>query len=154
MLLLPLAAAWPIYLGFRPTGEQLSAVITAVSIYSALLFGILIPAGDQAKRMKDELGKASKATTDDDVIAREKTRRHLEVARDILSNVSFSIVVSVLNVLILVIALCVKREGDAPVEHRSYSWLLGTGAYLFAFLLIQLFIIVRSVYGSWMTESD
>lgn len=152
----PLIIVLPVAWGFKPTENQLGAVISAVSIYSALLFSILVPAGDQARRMKEQY----QASPDDGLTESKLKRRqitvHRKVARNILSNVAFSIVVSLLAVLALIVSLCLTpKDGKfaSGVSKTPLEISLYVSGYLFFFVLMVLMVVVRTTYGSLMEES-
>jgi hypothetical protein len=146
------AACVPILFGFRLTVEQNGAVITAVSIYSALLFGTLIPAGDQANRLKNMLDRLPSGNLPE-MELRAAVADHRAAARQLLANVAFSIIVSVTDVLLLIVTLCLAPGKGIP-EPAIRPYIMAAAAYLFLFLLLQLIVIVRTVYASWMVESQ
>ena len=83
--------------------------------------------------------------------------QHHDVAKKILASVAYSIIVSLASVFFLVISFCLRPDSSASEPEKSsilYLGLLSVSAYTFIFLLELLFLVVRSVYGSWFKEAE
>jgi|GEM_PF-5590406 len=157
MHVVPTIACIPfMFFHFKISQGQLGAIIAAVSIYSALMFGILVPASDQCRRLKKYKGGPSPTDTTTEKLRLAQLSNHYDVAKGILANISFSIVISVIDVLFLIVALCLTPDNLSRtfLPSASLNICLILGSYFFGLLLVLLLVIVRTIYGSWLEEDE
>lgn len=153
----PAIACFPFVIwNYNLSQSQLGAILAAVSIYSALMFGILVPASDQCRRLKRYQGGPTPLDSTVDKIRLTKLANHYDVAKGVLANISFSIIISIVDVLFLIIALCLTPDNinNEFVPTFILKLFLIVSAYFFVLLLVLLLVIVRTIYGSWLEENE
>lgn len=131
-----------VHLGIHLNDPLVNALITSFSIFSALLFNLLLLVYDISGK------EAVSAATISDPVEKKKAVRRRSLLREIYINVSFSILVSTMAVALLLgyflkIDMCAFLNVDAcPI-----GWLLPCIIYYFSVqFLLTLFMVLRRVY--------
>lgn len=158
---MPLVALAPLLWGFNLSETQISTIITAVSIYSALMLGMLVPASDQERRIRDEITRLTQngtETTDAKVEIRYLTDQKKSSHGNLVC-ICFCILVSLFDVALWVGCLCMvpKQPSMGTVASpptAAFRIMECLSIYFFVFLLIMLLFIVRSVYESLKNENS
>ena len=140
--LLPLAiSGFIVCVGISLNDALVNALITSLSIFSALLFNLLLLVYDISEK-KSELPDTNDPV---DNKRRIKTR---ELLREIYINISFSILVSIITVsTLLIYFLKASNCIFFSINICSFEWLLALVIY---YLIIQfalnLFMILKRIY--------
>lgn len=130
-----------IYLGVFLNDGLVNALITSFSIFSALLFNLLLLVYDISGKNTDQ-----NQTTDHVEIKKNIQRR--ELLREIYVNVSFSILTSTITVVILLTYFLKPISCNLWVINLcSLQWLLASVCYYFSVqFLLTLFMVLKRIY--------
>lgn len=121
-----------------------NALITSFSIFSALLFNLLLLVYDIAGKSAEQ-NNQSKLT--DPVEIRKVTQRR-ELLREIYINVSFSILISTIIVVVLLTYFLKPNNCNIwAINICSLQWLLALVIYYFSSqFLLTLFMVLKRIY--------
>lgn len=119
-----------------------NALITSFSIFSALLFNLLLLVYDISGKSTDP----SKASNDP--VEKKRADRRRSLLKEIYINVSFSILVATISVVALLIHFLKIDMCDlANIETCRITWLLPSIIYYLSIqFLLTLFMILKRVY--------
>ena len=130
-----------VYLGISLNDALVNALITSLSIFSALLFNLLLLVYDVSEK-KSYLPETT------DPVENKRRIKTRELLREIYINISFSILVSIISVsTLLIYFLKVSSCVFLSINICSFQWLLALVIY---YLIIQfalnLFMILKRIY--------
>jgi len=130
-----------LYAGVLLTDSLVNGLITSFSIFSALLFNLLLLVYSIAEKNPD-----STKITDQLEIKKNAQRR--ELLREIYINVSFSILISTISVVILLTYfLKISNCFFWKVNLCSFQWLLAAILYYLSIqFLLTLFMVLKRIY--------
>ncbi|MBD2242654.1 hypothetical protein [Nostoc sp. FACHB-888] len=130
-----------IYLGVILNDGLVNALITSLSIFSALLFNLLLLVYDISGKNTDQ-----NQTTDQIEIKKIIQRR--ELLREIYVNVSFSILTSIITVVILLTYFLKPRSCNfGMINLCLLQLLLASIIYYFSVqFILTLFMILKRIY--------
>lgn len=129
------------YLGIPLNDGLVNALITSFSIFSALLFNLLL-------LVYDISGKNSDQTKPTDPLEIKRIAQKHELLREIYVNVSFSILVSTIAVVIL-LSYFLKPSNCRfwLFNICSLQWLLAFAVYYLAVqFILTLFMVLKRIY--------
>jgi len=140
--ILPAAIAGALtYLRVQLNDALVNALITSFSIFSALLFNLLLLVYDISGK------NSAQSKSRDPLEVRRGIQRH-ELLKEIYVNVSFSILISTITVVIL-LAYFLKTDNCnfLMVNICSLQWLLALIVYYFSIqFLLTLFMVLKRIY--------
>jgi hypothetical protein len=130
-----------IYSGVLLNDSLVNALITSFSIFSALLFNLLLLVYDIAGKDPD------KAKVTDPLEIKKNVQRR-ELLREIYVNVSFSILISTISVVILLTYfLKISNCFFWKVNLCSFQWLLAAIVYYLSIqFLLTMFMVLKRIY--------
>lgn len=114
---------------YIPEG-QLGTLITAMSVFGALLFNLLI-------LLYDVAGRAPSALSD------QALKRRSELLHDIYANVAFSVLVTILAIVALVIAAVSPKDRVLQPTSAVVYYLLGIFALTLLMVLKRMHVLLR-----------
>lgn len=149
------------------SNDAVSIIITASSIFAGLLLSLLMLVYDQSKRTEEKLeglyalaDKPAPADNFDELIRREpskshslvsKYETHLRVLDELVVNISYSIITSLLVIFLCIVSLLVAKV-DFPVVFWKFDFSFNVSDVFFAAsvvvssnLIITLLMIVKRV---------
>ncbi len=135
-------AALMFYSGVALNDSLVNALITSFSIFSALLFNLLLLVYDIAGKI------AEPRPTDDDELQIKQRIQRRELLREIYVNVSFEILISTFIVVILLTYFLKPSNCNLiGVNVCNFQWLLASTTYYLSILfLLTLFMILKRIY--------
>jgi len=124
-----------------------NALITSFSIFSALLFNLLLLVYDIAGKNSDDTKTPPSNKVADPLEIRRADQRR-ELLREIYVNVSFSILISTVSVVILLTYfLKVKNCFLWNIDICSFQWLLAAIVYYLSIqFLLTMFMVLKRIY--------
>jgi hypothetical protein len=130
-----------VYFGISLNDSLVNALITSFSIFSALLFNLLLLVYDIA-------GKDNNKISATDPLEVKKNVQRRELLRQIYVNVSFSILISIVSVVVLLVYFL--RSSNCVlwmVNLCSLQWLLATISYYLSIqFLLTIFMVLKRIY--------
>lgn len=119
--------------------DTINVLITALSVVTALLFNLLLLVYDFIKKEGDSNSKISSEDSKDHLVNRNNALRlKMRYLNEIYSNISFSILVAVITVVILVVLLMNVRY---PKEMTDLNFRVAYFCNLFTFALLCNFVL-------------
>lgn len=167
-LLIPFALGGVSYFSdSASSNDAVSIIITASSIFAGLLLSLLMLVYDQSKRTEEKLEglyalaeKPVPAESLEELIRREPPKRHslvskyethLRVLDELVVNISYSIIASLLVIFLCIVSLLVTKS-DFPVAFWKIDFSINVSDAFFAGsvivssnLIITLLMIVKRV---------
>lgn len=130
-----------VYSGVPLNDGLVNALITSFSIFSALLFNLLLLVYDIAGKSSDEI----KVT---DPLEIKKVAQRRELLREIYVNVSFSILISTISVVVLLTYFLKTTNCFVwKINLCSFQWLLTAIVYYFSIqFLLTMFMVLKRIY--------
>ena len=130
-----------VYLGISLNDALVNALITSLSIFSALLFNLLLLVYDVSEK------KLYLPETTDPVENKRRIKTR-ELLREIYINISFSILVSIISVsTLLIYFLKVSSCVFLSINICSLQWLLALVIYYLTIqFALNLFMILKRIY--------
>jgi hypothetical protein len=140
--LIPLAiSSFIVYVGMSLNDALVNALITSLSIFSALLFNLLLLVYDISEK-KSGLPEAT------DPVENKRRIKTRELLREIYINISFSILVSIITVATLLIYFLKTSNCTLfSINTCSFQWLLALVIYYLTIqFALNLFMILKRIY--------
>ncbi|ACK67046.1 conserved hypothetical protein [Rippkaea orientalis PCC 8801] len=130
-----------VYLGIPLNDGLVNALITSFAIFSALLFNLLLLVYDISEKNSEE-------TTSSDPVENNRIDTRRKLLREIYVNVSFSILVSIVTVVILLTYFLKPNKCQFWMfDICSIQWLRVFIVYYLAIqFILTLFMILKRIY--------
>lgn len=139
---------------------------TALSVFCALLFGLLIPVIDQARRLREQQRRVSRDYPEPDrrpTEVQEELNRlevHSRLAEQLFANVCFAILISLASVILLIILAFAELPSDPNALalvtkfHIIFYRILSACGYTFiGIFFLTLAMLLRRMYVTFVEES-
>lgn len=151
-------------LNIKLTNSLIGILATALSVFCALLFGLLIPIVDQARRLQSRRSELVQQYPENDrrppgIQERlNKLATHVQLAERLFANVCFAIVVSLSSVLLLVVGAFFELRSELARTNQVYNMLMAVVAALSyasaATFFLTMVMLLRRIYVTFVEELD
>lgn len=134
-------------LGLASTGGLLAAASVIGGLFFALMIMVLQMAADTAARAETEGIEA-------------RLLRRVKILREVAANVSYSVVIAILAVVVLAWGEFVAPEGLAPVpgeripENNLPMWFTAVVLFILTHFIITLLMVLKRTFGVIRRELD
>jgi hypothetical protein len=159
------------YFKVQISGSLIGTLLTALSVFCALLFGLLVPTLDLTRRLYDRLKKfkiSSVDNTSEDPQVKlivQRMELNIELSKDIFKTLSFSIYISILGVLSLVIMSVIDPFKSSTDNYKDILMRYSSIGHIFLILtafcgfcmslfLLSVFRILRYMHTIFLKEVE